>query len=141
MRVTTRLDNSELLLKPEMTGKAKIFAGDVITEIVPLVDDKGRKIEDPKPLSTKGMSTQDAVKNILGPEGTPVRLVIQREGEDKPLEFNLIRGKVEVESVMGHKRNDDDTWNYVVDPENKICSPGPPSQNCWLVSNMKLQLL
>ena len=26
-----------------------------------------------------------------------------------------------VESVMGHKRNDDDSWNYVIDPENKIC--------------------
>ena len=39
----------------------------------------------------------------------------------EPLEFNLIRGSVEVESVLGHKRNGDDSWNYVIDSENKIC--------------------
>src|SRR6516162_7089786 len=53
--------------------------------------------------------------------GTRIKLLVEREGHDKPLEFNLIRGRVEVESVLGAKRNEDDTWNYVIDPENKIC--------------------
>lgn len=101
--------------------KSKIFAGDIITEIIPQVDAAGKPLSEMKSISTKGMSTEEAVKNILGPEGTPIKLMIQREGEAKAIEFNIVRGKVEVESVTGHKRNDDDSWNYVVDRENKIC--------------------
>jgi carboxyl-terminal processing protease len=101
--------------------KAKIYANDLITTIIREVDGNGKKLETPEVISAKGMSTEDAVKKILGKEGTRVKLVIEREGAEKPLEFNLIRGKVEVESVMGIKRNPDDTWSYVVDPENKIC--------------------
>ena len=46
---------------------------------------------------------------------------MEREGLDRPLEFNLIRGRVALESVVGFKRNKDDSWDYVIDPENKIC--------------------
>lgn len=102
--------------------KAKIYANDMITTIIRDVDSNGKALAEPEVIPTKGMTTEDAVKKILGKEGTKVRLVIEREGEAKPMEFTLIRGKVEVESVMGYKRaQDDDSWNYVVDPENKIC--------------------
>jgi C-terminal peptidase prc len=101
--------------------KAKMFTGDIITTIVREVDSDGRALAKPEVIPTKGMSTEDAVKKILGREGTKIKLIVEREGHEKPLEFSLIRGKVEVETVLGHKRNDDDGWNYVVDPENKIC--------------------
>ncbi len=52
--------------------------------------------------------------------GTKVKLTVQREGEEKPLEFNLTRGFVEVESVLGYKRKSDDNWDYLIDAENKI---------------------
>jgi C-terminal peptidase prc len=101
--------------------KAKIYANDLITTIIREVDSEGNPLDTPDVIPTKGLTTEDAVKKILGKEGTKVKLLIEREGADKPIEFNLIRGKVEVESVMGGKRNSDDSWNYVVDPENKIC--------------------
>jgi C-terminal peptidase prc len=101
--------------------KAGMYAGDIITSIVREVDEEGNRLPAPETFSTKGMETSDAVKKILGKAGTAVKLIVHREGVAKPLEFNLIRAKVEVESVLGHKRNDDDSWNYVVDPENKIC--------------------
>lgn len=101
--------------------RAKVFANDIITTIVREVDSDGKKLETPEVIPTKGLTTEDAVKKILGKSGTKIKIVVEREGAEKPLEFDLIRGKVEVESVLGHKRNDDDTWNYVVDPENKIC--------------------
>ncbi len=101
--------------------KAKIFANDIITTIIREVDSDGKPLDAPEVIPTKGLSTEDAVKKILGKTGTKIKIVVEREGEAKPLEFNLVRGRVEVESVLGHKRNDDDTWNYVVDPENKIC--------------------
>lgn len=101
--------------------KAKMFANDIITTIVREVDNDGNTLPKPEVLSTKGMTTEEAVKKILGKPGTKIKLLVEREGEEKPIEFNLIRGKVEVESVMGYKRNSDDSWNYVIDPENKIC--------------------
>src|SRR5262249_60238094 len=81
-------------------------------------------LEKPEVLPTKGMKLSDAVKKITGKPGTPIKLTVQREGEDKPLEFNLTRGFVQVESVLGFKRktNDDktkDDWDYMIDPVNK----------------------
>ncbi len=101
--------------------KKGLKANDIITTIVREVDSDGKPLAKPETLPTKGMTTEEAVKKILGKEGTPVKIVVEREGAKEPLTFNLVRGKVEVESVLGHNRNKDDTWNYVVDPENKIC--------------------
>jgi C-terminal peptidase prc len=95
--------------------KAGIKADDIITGIITDPDNKSPVIP------TKGMQTEDAVKLIKGKPGTRVKLIIEREGAEKPLEFTLIRKDIEVESVLGYKRTDKDTWNYVIDPENKIC--------------------
>ena len=101
--------------------KAKLYAGDIITTIIREVDSEGKPLEPPEILPTKGMSTDQAVKKIIGKEGTRVKLIVEREGEKKPLEFTLIRGRVEVETVLGNKRKMDDSWDYVIDPENRIC--------------------
>lgn len=108
-------------IKGSPAYKAKIYANDIITTIIREVDSEGKPLAQPEVLSTKGMTTEEAVKKILGKAGTKVKLLVEREGQDKPLEFTLIRGKVEVETVLGAKRNEDDSWNYVIDPENKIC--------------------
>jgi C-terminal peptidase prc len=101
--------------------KAGLKANDIIATIVREVDEEGKKLKEPEVVSTKGMTTEDAVKKILGKAGTPIKLIVEREGAKDPIEYNLIRGSVEVESVLGFKRNADDTWNYVIDPDNKIC--------------------
>lgn len=101
--------------------KAGLTANDLITTIVREVDSEGKKLTKPEVIPTKGLTTEDAVKKILGKAGTPVKLIVEREGAKEPITFNLIRGNVEVESVLGHDRNKDDSWNYVIDPENKIC--------------------
>jgi carboxyl-terminal processing protease len=101
--------------------QAKLYAGDIISTIIREVDNEGKPLPAPEVISTKGMSTEDAVGKILGKPGTKIKLLVEREGHDKPLEFNLIRGRVELETVLGHKRGKDDSWNYVIDPENKIC--------------------
>jgi carboxyl-terminal processing protease len=71
-------------------------------------------------ITTKGMTTTDAVKKIQGKPGTKVKLVVQREGVAEPLEFEVRRAVIEVESVMGVKRKDNDEWDYMLDPANKI---------------------
>src|SRR5262249_40997016 len=108
-------------IKDSPAYKAKIFKDDIITKIIREVDSEGKPLEKPEVISTKGMTTEDAVKKITGKAGTKVKLLVQREGVDKPLEFELIRGSVEVESVLGYKRKKDDSWDYVIDKENKIC--------------------
>ncbi len=108
-------------IKGSPAYKKGIQAGDVITTIVREVESDGSPLPAPEVLPTKGMSTEQAVKKILGKEGTKIKLIVEREGTDKPLEFTLIRGQVKVETVLGHKRNQDDSWSYVIDPENKIC--------------------
>lgn len=49
--------------------------------------------------STLDMTLMEAVKQIRGPEGTEVQLTIVRKGEEKPLEFSIIRGVIPLKSV------------------------------------------
>ncbi len=107
-------------IKGSPAYKAGVQAGDIITKIVREVDSEGNEMETPEVISTKGMSTQDAVKKILGKRGTKVTIFIQREGESNPREISLNRGQVEVESVLGFKRDGKDDWDFYIDPESKI---------------------
>jgi C-terminal peptidase prc len=101
---------------------AGIQAGDLITEIRRTVDPEGKplKPDDLRTFSTKGMKTEDAIKIILGNPGTPITLVVQREGEKEPKVFELKRNWVAVETVLGVQRKEDTDWTYYVDPAYKI---------------------
>lgn len=107
-------------IKGSPAYKAGIQAGDLITKIIREVDSEGNELETPEEISTVGMSTQDAVKKILGKRGTKVTIHIQREGEAKPRPVTLQRGQVEVESVLGFKRDANDDWDFYIDPQSKI---------------------
>src|SRR5207253_4961960 len=61
-----------------------------------------------------------SVKQIQGKPGTKVKLTIEREGVTKPLQIEVARDVIEIETVMGAKRTDKDEWDYYVDPANKI---------------------
>jgi C-terminal peptidase prc len=107
-------------IKGSPAYKAGLQAGDIITTVIREVDSEGKPLPQTETLSTKGLLLSDAVKKILGKAGTKVKLLVQREGSDKPVEFEITRGRVEVETALGYKRNDKDNWNYWIDEENKI---------------------
>jgi carboxyl-terminal processing protease len=107
-------------LKGSPAYKAGLEAGDIITTITRDMDSQGEKLPQPEVLSTKGLPLNDAVKKILGMPGTKVKLTVQREGLDKPKEFEITRGRILTESVLGIKRKDNGDWDYWVDPKNKI---------------------
>lgn len=65
--------------------KAGILAGDQIVKI----DDQ----------PTQDMSLTEAVQKMRGPKGTKVRLTIVRKGERKPLEFDIVRDMISIQSV------------------------------------------
>ncbi len=107
-------------IKGSPAYRAGLKAGDLITQIETDRDDMGKPLPAPKTFSTQGMRTETAVKHILGKPGTKVRITVQREGASQPLEFELRRGQVEVETVLGAKRKEDDSWDFYIDPDNKI---------------------
>jgi carboxyl-terminal processing protease len=77
--------------------RAGIKAGDLIIRL------------DDKPV--KGMSLDDAVKRMRGKPGTKIDLVIVREGQEKPLNFSVVRDKIRVKSVRS--RTLDPGFGYV----------------------------
>ncbi|MEY4744587.1 MAG: hypothetical protein RL272_532 [Candidatus Parcubacteria bacterium] len=50
-------------------------------------------------IDTTGMLVDDAVSRIRGDKGTPVKLMITREGLKEPKEITVVRDKIVVESV------------------------------------------
>jgi carboxyl-terminal processing protease len=66
--------------------KAGIRPGDVIAE----VNDK----------KTDNLSTTEVADMLKGPRGTPVQIVVLRDGVDKPLTFNVIRDEISRKSVQ-----------------------------------------
>ena len=62
--------------------------------------------------STEGWPLADAVGVIRGPPGTEVIITVARDGEDAPLDLNITRAKIEIESVLGDTRNSDGSWNF-----------------------------
>ncbi len=107
-------------IKGSPAYNAGLKAGDYIVKIRREVDNKGEKLPQPEDTSTQGLKVQDAVKLILGTPGTKVKVYVEREGLKEPKEYEIARGLVEVESVLGAKRKDDDSWDYIIDPESKI---------------------
>lgn len=67
------------------TQKSGLIAGDVILEI----DGK----------STEGKSTTDVSKVLKGQPGTTVKLLVQRHGQEKPIEQDVVREEIQIESV------------------------------------------
>ncbi len=67
--------------------QAGLMPGDVILEV--------------DGMSTQGNNLERVVDRIRGPEGTPVKLVVRREGLEKPLVKVLIRRMVEIQDVYG----------------------------------------
>jgi carboxyl-terminal processing protease len=65
--------------------KAGIQAGDQIVKI----DDQ----------PSQDMSLTEAVQKMRGPKGTKVKLTIIRKGERKPLDFELVRDTISIQSV------------------------------------------
>lgn len=49
--------------------------------------------------NTEGRSFQEVVEPVRGPAGTMVALLVERQGEEEPLEFSVIRGDIDLVSV------------------------------------------
>lgn len=98
LKVVTPLENSPAL-------RAGIQPGDLIVEV------NGE--------STKGWTSDDAVRNITGKAGTTVTLKMFRPSTGQELTFPLVRQQITLTTVRGISRlagGDSAAWNYIVDP-------------------------
>src|SRR5437660_2521222 len=86
--------------------KAGIKAGDVITGI------NGK--------SAKGISINQAVKNITGPSGTMVTLTVRLGSDHSLKDFTLKRETIKVASIKGWSHKPGGGWEYIIDPEQRI---------------------
>jgi carboxyl-terminal processing protease len=90
------VDDGRLIITAPIEGspaeKAGILPGDIIVEV------EGDPVAE--------MTYTEALLRIRGPEGTPLNLLIEREGVTEPFIITIIRGKVEVPSVILEMRGD-----------------------------------
>lgn len=85
--------------------KAGIKAGDIIAKI------NGK--------NAKGISINQAVKNITGKSGTQVTLTI-RSTDGSMKDYTITRQTIKVASVKGWSHRAGGGWDYFIDPANKI---------------------
>jgi carboxyl-terminal processing protease len=85
--------------------KAGIKAGDIIARI------NGK--------NAKGISLNQAVKNITGKPGTQVTLTV-RSPDGTTKDYTITRQTIKVASVKGWSHRPGGGWDYFVDPQNKI---------------------
>ncbi|PQO44995.1 S41 family peptidase [Blastopirellula marina] len=85
---------------------AGVGAGDQILEI----DGK----------STKGMTLDKAIESLKGQEGEAVSLVIYHPAEFKTETIELKREMIQLQTVLGDQRLENNDWDYIYDHDKKI---------------------
>jgi carboxyl-terminal processing protease len=74
-------------------AKAGIMANDIITHL------------DDAPV--QGLTLNQAVEKMRGPESSKIKLKIMRKGQDKPIEISITRARIQVRSVRSRLEGDD----------------------------------
>ena len=69
---------------------------------------------------TKDLTISDTVKKMKGPPGSEVTLSVFHLLTSKTEDIKLQREVVKVDTVLGDRRNPDDTWKYMYDDAAKI---------------------
>jgi len=87
---------------------AGVLPGDIIVKI----DGK----------STENMRVAEAIELITGEVGKKIVLTVLHDGDDEPVDLEIKRAEIEVQSVLGdvRKAGHPKEWEYMLDAENKI---------------------
>lgn len=85
--------------------EAGIMAGDIILQI------NGE--------TTDGLTTQEAVRKITGPEGTQVTLNV-RHPNGEEAQITITRQRINIQTVRGFRRGAENQWDFMMDDEARI---------------------
>ncbi len=86
--------------------RAGLRSGDVITEI----DGK----------SVTGLSSADVARLLGGPPGRSIVLTVVKPQMTETQQVTVIRDTIQIPTVVGHKRDTEQQWNFMLDDEKKI---------------------
>jgi carboxyl-terminal processing protease len=86
--------------------RAGIKQGDIILEVDGIQTDK--------------MTYSEVVKLLRGKEGTKVSLKLERKEVGEPLLIDVVRARIEVESVLGDRRQNDGRWDFHLQGDTRI---------------------
>lgn len=86
--------------------RAGLLAGDRIVEI------EGK--------TTDGVTLDEAVRRLKGKAGTRVKLAVIHPGTTDKVEVTITREKIHVDTVLGDRRKEDDTWDFMLKPKERI---------------------
>ncbi len=73
-------------------------------------------------VATENLPMKKIIDMIQGEPGTRVTITVQHEGDKKPVDLEITRAKINVESVMGDRRmkNNLKEWDFWIDATTKI---------------------
>ena len=98
------MDDGKLTVISPLVGtpayRAGVIAGDRIVEI----DGK----------STDGISLDEAIRRLKGRTGTKVSLTLLHPAATENVNVEIVREKIHIDTVLGHHRNGDDTWDFML---------------------------
>jgi carboxyl-terminal processing protease len=103
-------DNGDLRVLSPLVGSPAYLAGLEAGDHIVEVDGK----------TTEGITLDEAVKKLKGEPGTKVKLTVVHTRSRKREVLTIERKVIEVETVLGDKRGNDDRWDFMLDPEKKI---------------------
>ncbi|MCP4193064.1 MAG: S41 family peptidase [Planctomycetaceae bacterium] len=69
---------------------------------------------------TAGMSLEEAIKKMKGVINSTIEISVRHAHNEEVETFELVREMVQLETVLGDHRNDDDSWDFMCDEDAKI---------------------
>ncbi len=69
---------------------------------------------------TRELSLNDAIRRMKGPVGTELQLAVRHVHDGSEETLTVRRERVFVETVLGYRRNADDSWDYFCDANQHI---------------------
>jgi len=92
-------------LEDSPAWKSGVMAGDIVLDI------EGE--------STEGMTINEAVAKLTGPEGTDVTIRVRHENGDEQ-KITITRAQIDIQTVKGVRRDTENRWDFMLDDQAKV---------------------
>jgi carboxyl-terminal processing protease len=108
--ILDKLDDKQVTVVSPIEGSPAARAGVEAGDVIVAVDGQ----------SVAGLSLDEVIKKVAGPIHSQVRLTVRRDGGQK-VDLTMTREEIILPTVKGYDHNKDDSWNYWVCQNPKIC--------------------
>jgi carboxyl-terminal processing protease len=104
IQVTLDPGTKRLTVASPLVGTPAYEAGVLAGDMIVTIDGQ----------NTEGFTLDDTVKMLRGEAGAPVVLGVLHKGSEAPVDLKMQRAIIQVETVLGDVRNEDDSWNFML---------------------------